>query len=138
MPSTGKVTLGGHVYTWRSPTVGDLAQFEAANPDLRIQDLSTISSTRGRVQLACICLWRDHPEMTPGAINDLPASDLDTIWDMLLEAIPLIGRWFRISRPPADEAADQAAKIQTNSTSSPLPDSSAGLPLKPEGSALPT
>ena len=138
MASTGTVTLGGKVYTWRSPTVGDLAQFEATNPDLRIQNLDTISSTRGRVQLAVICLWRDHPEMTPGAINDLPASDLDTVWDMLLEAIPLIGRWFKVSRPPADEPADQAGQIQIPSTVPPSPDSSAGLPPKPERSALPT
>jgi hypothetical protein len=135
MASTGTVTLAGKLYTWHSPTIGDLAQFEALNPDLRIQELSTISSTRGRVQLACICLQRDHPELTPGAINDLPAQELDTIWDMLLEALPLISRWFRISRPPAGEAANQAAQTQETSTSSPSPDSSAGLPPKPDEKA---
>jgi len=130
MPSTGTITIDGKTYTWESPTIGQLASFEQTT-QMPMHDLATVTSTRGRVYLASLCFQKHHPELTPGIINDWPGEALDQLWDMVLEAIPLISRWFQVSRPPAAPPANDQAG-QTSSTSLSSPGSSDGPPASPE------
>jgi hypothetical protein len=137
--------IEGKEYTWTSPTLIDLMEFEAqVGP---IMDQVVVNSVRGRAYLAFLCLREKHPEMTLREINALDVVAWMAIWQMIRQAIPLWGSEEGAEVPPAklpgpagQPASGEGAEeenLPDSSTSSPSPSSSspAGSPAAPEESA---
>jgi len=137
MASTGAITIGGQEYTWTSPTIADLMQFEATTK-LLLVDPETTNSVRGRAYLAELCLRPAHPNITAGEILKWPAECYPELWDMIVQAIPIFTASPGRSRPPAKgpELPGEENQVGTGQTptSSRLPSSSAGRHPIPDGS----
>lgn len=106
MASEGTITIGGKQYTWTSPTIADIVEFEGTTK-LSLMDSATFNGARGRAYLAALCLKRHHPELTPGVILGWPAERLVQLWALIAQAIPIFSSG---PRPPAEApATDEAA-----------------------------
>ena len=136
MPSTGTIDIGGKPYTWTSPTLEDLEEFEREVGSLN--DLDIINSVRARIYLAHLCLREQHPEMTlEGVGRQMRADDYERLWPMIKQAIPL----WEDRRPPArapapDGGADPDAPNASRTDGSPTSSISlAGSRAAPDESA---
>jgi len=104
MAATGKATILGQGYTWTSPRLKDIEQFEAeVGP---ITDLAIVNSVRGRVQLIHLCLREKHPELTIGVIGSWPVAAYSEMFALITQAIPL----WEGARPPAPAPRDRGGE----------------------------
>jgi hypothetical protein len=123
----GAIVLGGKQYTWSSPRIRDLEEFESiVGPILNVEN---INSMRGRAYLTLLCLRQHHPDLSLGTIEDLDAGDASRFWGMISQAIPFWGTVALPNPSPGGSAAD---------SSEPAPSNSTGPPASPGENASPT
>lgn len=112
MAATGSIEIEGKSYTWTSPRLRDLMQFEGIHGS--ISDPAVVNSVKGRCGLMEICLREKHPEITLGLISDWPADAWNTIWDVIRQALPL---W--AGSPPAAGSPEISAPPSSGSPDGP-------------------
>jgi hypothetical protein len=120
--ASGTIELGGKQYTWSSPLISDLEEFEVfCGPLLG----DAVNSVKGRAFLAWICLRRQNPELTLKQVRELAAEDYLKLWPMVKSAIPL---W-------ADEVPPvPPARTSPDGSSESAPSASTGAPPPPDES----
>jgi hypothetical protein len=97
--TTGTITIAGKSYTWASPRLADLEEFEAAVGP--ITDVRAVNSVKGRCYLAHLCLRANHPDLVPGVIRTWHSDCWQDLWEMICSCIPM----FRPGSPPVPPAA---------------------------------
>lgn len=127
--SSGTIVIQGTEYTWTSPKLSDLMEFEAQVGPLI--DLTIVNSVRGRAYLAFLCLREKH-NLPLREIQAWPAAAFNDLWPMIVAAIP----FWEAPRPPAPAEGDEEQSPQGSSTSSSSTSSGspAGHPPAPDGS----
>ncbi len=119
LPTAGKCTLNGQEYTWESPTLADLEEFEVTIGP--VTDPKVVNSIRGRYFLLSLCLRKHHPDLTPGIVRGWPNRvHVEAFENVLVVAVPFWGL----------EAALSALH-----SSAPSSDSPDGSPAEPVASA---
>ena len=134
MAATGTITIDGEEYTWTSPTLGGLMEFEQTTK-LLLSDPDTTNSLRGRAYLAALCLREKQPKITPGVILGWPVSVYPELWTMIVEAIPIFTTSPGRTRPPVIPPAEAGDEKDSTPTSEPSSGSPDGSPAEPETNA---
>ena len=126
MATTGTITIAGKEFSWSSPTLAALEQFEAKVG--RISDPGVVNSVTGRIWLCWLCLRDHHPDLTVKSIGEFPGEAWNPIWEMIQQALPLWGN-------PPGEGEKEKTSTSPDTSASPAPDSSGGRPPSPDASA---
>jgi len=122
MPQTsGTITIDGEKYTWTSPRLLALEQFESSVGP--ISDSKVINSVKGRIHLASLCFREKHPNLTPGVIGTWPGSAYAELWEVISAAIPL---WEGSRRPPQSDSEKKGDEAEPSPSQSPSSSSSSG------------
>jgi hypothetical protein len=129
--SSGTIPIQGTKYTWTSPSLLDLMEFEAQVGPLT--DLTIVNSVRGRCYLAFLCLREKHQKPL-SEIHAWPAEAFNELWPMIVAAVP----FWEAPRPPAPkrealEGEGEGSPDSSTSSSSTSSGSPVGHPPAPEG-----
>ena len=113
MPAaTGTITIDGKTYTWTSPTLAAVANFEAMIGP--VSDLKTVNSVRGRCYLVAMALEPNHPELTAKNIMDWPISILPELWPLIKAAYPIWNTDEEKPNPPASPDSSSNSELSTS------------------------
>ena len=126
MTISGQILVEDTEYTWTSPTLADLEEFEAQVG--YITDVQVVNSVKGRAYLAYLCLREKQPELTLGVVRGWRGGVWGGLWEMIKQAIPLFGEEREAAKqrdevlPPAaaPDGAIQAVSPGAEKAQSPL------------------